>query len=131
MIKPNELRLGGLLLFKGEVKEVTGIDPHNKGIYLSDDDGAFSMEQPQPILLTSEWLERCGFKRGKEVGDKKVFYSTGAHKIAIQISGTDHQQYLLDGHLIKGYHPLSFVHQLQNLYFALTGEELTITSPSP
>jgi hypothetical protein len=73
----------------------------------------------QPIPLTEEWLLKLGFIRKNGYGFIKkdlfgnLFYSVETKE-----------------HFMFQYHELrikiDYVHQLQNLYFALTGEELTI-----
>lgn len=79
---------------------------------------------PKPIPLTPEWLERAGF-------EKKVdgFISTKWH---IGINPVT-QDYLFDVTWLSnfdrpfyrnGHFKIDYVHQLQNLYFALTGTEL-------
>ena len=75
-------------------------------------------EYKEPIPLTEEWLRRLGFERGNcgeivlfnkvftiEVEDNKFWFGCDCHSIEREIK---------------------HVHQLQNLYFALTGEELKI-----
>ena len=69
----------------------------------------------KPIPLTEEWLLKFGFVK-KEIGYSKLtsmeecfLISFGKH---INING------------VKFNNEIKYVHQLQNLYFALTGEEL-------
>ena len=102
-MKPNELRIGNWVeTFEGVIQIQNGweIDEGN---------------ECQPIPLTEEWLEKFGFEYSDLNGD------SGLWKIPpFQIYGKCNQfiyEYALD---------VNYVHQLQNLYFALTGEELTI-----
>ncbi len=64
-----------------------------------------------PIPLTSEILEQCGFKKGS-LG----FWMKGG------------VEYNPNKHLLLGfgYCEVNHLHQLQNLFFALTGEELEL-----
>ena len=62
----------------------------------------------EPIPLTEEWLERFNWNPPKDIG---VAFSTNTHEI-----------YFVAGNYYK---TIEYVHQLQNLYFALTGQELT------
>jgi hypothetical protein len=72
-----------------------------------------------PISLTPEWLDRCGFKdEGKSVYAKDHF------KIGVSDQGGANWVFYFDRHL--NLRSLHYLHQLQNLYFALTGEELAI-----
>ena len=67
------------------------------------------------IPLTEEWLLKFGFEK-LEGWDDTFFFQLNNIQIAdYNVSGYDY-----DGFNIK------HIHQLQNLYFALTGEELTI-----
>ncbi len=61
----------------------------------------------KPIPLTEEWLERFNWNPPKDIG---VSFSLTTDEI----------------HFVAGnyYKKIEYVHQLQNLYFALTGEEL-------
>jgi hypothetical protein len=84
-----------------------------------------------PIPLTEEWLLKFGFKKGNSI------YPEG---YSINILNTD--TYLrpsFEGGFYWGFNlrnksdcelynakPIKYVHQLQNLYFALTGNELEI-----
>jgi len=68
-----------------------------------------------PIPLTEEWLLKFGFEK-LEGWDDMYYFQIGDFQIhEYNVSG-----YEFDDFDIKN------VHQLQNLYFALTGEELTI-----
>ena len=67
----------------------------------------------EPIPLTEEWLVRFGFEYSDLNGD------SGLWKIPpFQIYGK-YNQFIYDYKL-----DVNYVHQLQNLYFALTSEEL-------
>ena len=86
-----------------------------------------------PIPLTEEWLLKFGFKKGKVLTN--IYYelnidaSYGASIVAFIENEKKLEIYLSDcdgGHIGK---KLEYVHKLQNLYFALTGEELKIINP--
>jgi len=68
--------------------------------------------ETHPIPLTEEWLERFNWNPPKDIG---VSFSLTTDEI----------------HFVAGnyYKKIEYVHQLQNLYFALTGEELTVKEP--
>lgn len=78
--------------------------------------------QLEPIPLTEEWLLKFGFKKVKSDYEEAetwdfyfgILYFDMANN-SVKING----QYCL-------YNIPEHVHQLQNLYFALTGEELTL-----
>lgn len=74
-----------------------------------------------PIELTEELLLKCGFKKTDNnwVILDLQFMSFGWEKFArLTLS--------IDGNIMYLVH-IKYVHQLQNLYFALTGEELVFT----
>lgn len=75
---------------------------------------------PSPIPLTEEWLVRFGFDTFRSINsDPKTFYNDRFdYGIEIYQDGSIWFEKL---RLIK------HVHQLQNLYFALTGQELKLT----
>ena len=67
----------------------------------------------KPIPLTEEWLLKFGFD--------SMFSGAGYHKNGVEI-GNNHNGF----YILATSYQIEFIHQLQNLYFALTGEELTI-----
>lgn len=85
--------------------------------------------QVNPIPLTEEWLERMGFNQYYLWdGVWGMFNEYGENRAAFaihQYSAGQWQPGDCDGSHDVG-KPFEFVHQLQNLYFALTGAELTI-----
>lgn len=74
----------------------------------------------EPIKITEEWLVKIDFEK---YADHKWF---GGPEGDLDISFKDGEAWMVDfeGNIISA--PLKYVHQLQNLYFALTGEELEI-----
>jgi len=76
----------------------------------------WSIEELEPIPLTEEWLERFGFE-----WDGEMWFHKAEDWIMIDLS--DNMVRLWDGWL---YREIKYVHTLQNLYHALTGEELTV-----
>ena len=101
-MKATELRIGNWVLSptEGEIQIENG---------WQIDEG----EDVEPIPLTEDWLERFGFEYSDLNGD------SGLWKIPpFQIYGK-YNQFIYDYEL-----DVNYVHQLQNLYFALTGEEL-------
>jgi hypothetical protein len=79
----------------------------------------------KPIPLTEEWLLNLGFKKDSKLN--YVFnleFNEGYEKITVELyEGGDNDFYFRGNILLD---ELKHVHQLQNLYFILTGEELTI-----
>ena len=90
----------------------------------------------QPIPLTEEWLIRLGFKVDTTPSEYRLKWQLGKFGL-MQILWMDEDcEYTFNlwntpnGDLTYYAHGdiphIKHVHQLQNLYFALTGEELTI-----
>lgn len=71
------------------------------------------VHEVNPIPLTKEWLKKFGFiDDGYKPFGKRDFLFIENVGVAYKLSLVDNTP--------------KYVHQLQNLYFALTGEELTI-----
>ncbi|WP_347219308.1 hypothetical protein [Chryseobacterium sp.] len=81
----------------------------------------------EPIELTEEWLEKFGFEIEKSSTHCIAFNEIGyEHELQLDKEfGTDENCWNITKYG-GGYRLVYYVHQLQNLYFALTGEELTI-----
>src|SRR5690554_3905088 len=126
-MKATGLRIGNILSFSGEPVAINAgfihdCDYWNKNPERQD---AVSFENVEPIPLTDEWLEKLGALKD-EYGD-----------VFIEIdSDSDTRLYLSTRgyiQLVKSYHcpmfdyeHIRYVHQLQNLFFCLCGEELHI-----
>ena len=116
MVLANELRIGNLVY--NENKQIVSVSASR--IVLCDD----KRVKYQPIPLTEEWLVKFGFYQSKsaEYEGLCAYNIPSWGRVVIQ-DGTlqPDQYYFLDGLTQE----IEYVHQLQNLYFALTGEELT------
>jgi hypothetical protein len=131
-MKATELRIGNLTQdSKGNLLKVIGLTDDNISYYVVDR-SKFPLEvgwQAKPIPLTEEWLVKFGFKITKD--PEHNFYEKPFDIYHVQLKrliGRDVFYLELNkpngaSYLIK---QINHVHQLQNLYFALTGEELTI-----
>ena len=129
MIQANELRIGNWILDRGGKQwqidcweapnKVAAKSPYmgelfEKPIYghpLTEE-----VEFLQPIPLTPEILEKCGFIMVKE-----DFWQ----KLNVTIILTKDGNNLCFVYVEEILNAPKSLHQLQNLYFALTGEELT------
>ena len=117
-MRAQELRiLNNVLDIEGKVCQVMRV--HAKGVVgLSAVDGSYKWESfslqddVKPIPLTEEWLERFGF----------VYKNGYGYKFKYGWISRKDKYWSYYSLMIKIY----YVHQLQNLYFALTAEELTI-----
>jgi hypothetical protein len=134
-MKSNELRTGNLLNYDTAEGETlpTKIDWQDLK-WLSEDEKGFNLVH-SPIPITEEWLLKFGFTNIDNTNIYvKSMHKIGAEKLKSLAVYIDENNYTI---AIVDYYTgvektdllhldYEFVHQLQNLYFALTGEELTI-----
>lgn len=122
-MKASELRLGNL---------VSNMNPrHNDRILTIESIGdnhevnvfyrKYLLSELEPIPLTEEWFLKFGFKKvgtNFELDFFVLWYSSYQNCFVWRFMNIDS----------NADRPISlkYVHQLQNLYFALTGEELTL-----
>jgi hypothetical protein len=76
--------------------------------------GVINPEELKPIPLTEEWLLKFGFEKNITTD----LYPTFSYDI---LNVNDGIVYVLNYGFVNH---IKYIHQLQNLYFALTGEEL-------
>lgn len=119
-MKSNELRIGNYIysLETQNHQRITGLleeQPFFDAITFDYP----NYDEIEPIPLTEEWLLKFGFeKKGKRIS-KGWFYLWDENGIIVFALAEMHNE-------IGQYLNIKHVHQLQNLYFALTGEKLTI-----
>jgi hypothetical protein len=117
-MKANELRIGNWVRWNYEERSEGNVYPVEYGYEL--DDIKNNPNIVKPIPLTEEWLLKFGFEF-----DKGCSY----WKSEIELTKDTMEEYFT-AFDCRGFgfceKEIKHVHQLQNLYFALTGEELTI-----
>ena len=128
MVKANELRVGNLLNYQTAEGDVVTLTTDFGTIqWATDDSKGFNLVH-SPIPLTEEWLTKFGFEKPSVCGSYVILYLNDENKpssLQIPLFRKDVIQICRSG--ICAYEAkCEFVHQLQNLYFALTGEELEI-----
>lgn len=128
-MRVGELRIGNkICLYKGEGLTGTVSGIHSDGVIIcSDAAGGWSIEDIEGTPLTEEWLKKFGFT----VVAAPSAYGYDCNKVSknyILRGAWNGKNYFALEILNDGHHKkIEFVHQLQNLYFALTGEELSAT----
>lgn len=102
----------------GEISKVFALD--EDGISVMSNEISYLYEDIKPIPLTEQCLIDFGFKKEKSLNKKTEIYRINLDTGHI----IDYRKpYIFLGHF--GLYNIKYVHQLQNLYFALTGKELT------
>jgi hypothetical protein len=119
----NELRIGNLCQDKisGALLKVTGTHENDISFYVIDRN-LFPLQpgwQAEPIPLTEEWLLRFGFEKND---NNQFILMEGSVDI---LFNKDLNGWTCDG-INFSINMTEHVHQLQNLYFVLTGEELKL-----
>ena len=118
-MKSTDLRIGNLVLCCGKVEKIDKLIGDAIYCGVSDDPANETIE---PILLTEDWLLKLGAKKevlsaGSAIGLYDS-YSIGDNELSHVFTN-------MWGIIGAGCKPMKYVHQLQNLYFSLTREELT------
>ena len=116
-MESKELRIENLVTYYGKIVSITGITEEHPFIYLITAD-YLDWDEIEPILITEQWLFKFGFKQEKN----KYWFSNEVISISVHKDGY-YNIWGNSGREIarKG---IKYVHQLQNLYFALVGKEL-------
>lgn len=110
MKKANELRLGNWVLWETEYALINGI--YAVEVFFKCGDSSL-INNISGIPLTPEILEKAGF----------IKCSCGGYKTPELHLYIDKDGFMFDKKYRIG---IKYLHQLQNLIFALTGEELTV-----
>ena len=126
-MKANELRIGNFVLYQEYyIATVHGItDPdYGNGIHVHYDNVCIGCEHGliSGIPLTEEWLRKFGFEDNDYtfdlyIGHRKISFTWFSRVVSTGVRS---------GFRCQKYKHIKYVHQLQNLCFALTGNELTI-----
>ncbi len=122
-MKANELRIGNFVTAKSPLmREPFQVYPQAfSQIYRADPENG-ECHNWEPIPLTEEWLMKFGFEENSDTAQGWV--TLGGEDKYLVISLPDVVFGCIDGEF--SIPEIKYVHQLQNLYFALTGGELII-----
>lgn len=137
MIQANELRIGNSLLYKENIVAVTVLSVNTKNFSIgyiafnefgkTDGQIGGNIEglgnKLERVPLTPELLEKCGFE---ETDDSWYYLSKSEPLFQLHPEQSEKYSY---SHIWDGAFTgrvISALHELQNLYFALTGKELEI-----
>jgi hypothetical protein len=129
MIDPKELRIGNYYLSpQKDVERAAYISLDSIGPHRGFSPG-WSLAKCHPIKITREWVEQFGFE--------KEYNGLNAFRYELFLG---HDRWLSDwgmvGFVLRGnndhgvfIYDIKYVHQLQNLVYSLTGQELTVKQP--
>lgn len=124
-MEARELRIGNLVKSKNHPKDsvfiIYKIYENSVVALKSGSLYRFYIDELEPVPLTEELLLKFGFENTHRIdyGELKPCYAIFSLAIMLR-----HNSFFVDW--IGGNTEIKYVHQLQNLYFDLTGEELTI-----
>lgn len=120
-MEAKELRIGNYVNKDGNIERVC------QGViaYMAVHEDNHNEERFKPIQLTEEWLLKFGFKHIIEhiykLKNFTIHYFVNYPLIKINLENDEYKEVNVSIPI-----KIIYVHQLQNLYFALTGEELII-----
>jgi len=123
-LNPNPRNTG----YEYEPAEITLIRENSCNIKLKDGnklDIAFKHGSISPIAITERWLLDFDFEKEFNNTNSRWEYFISRHGSNVIIEPFN-SQWIFIWELNFVGRPIDSVHQLQNLYFALTGQELTI-----
>jgi hypothetical protein len=129
-MKANELRIGNLvnstLLNECRKIDAWALSVIEQGNYQNSHNTTITVFEPIPI--TKEWLLKFGFKHQYKTNIGQDFFDCSIDsEFQLYVNLNDSMVSINKKYVGNVYSKkIQYVHQLQNIYFALTGEELTI-----
>lgn len=134
-MKANEFRIGNLAKYKSQFLRIENlVKDEFWTINRGDSAEVIKLSDIEPIPITPEILKKCGFSDNDyKAGYIGIDIKAGGMKTDFvltkpQVLGELQKHFCWEfkAGAIPFFLELEFLHQLQNLYFALTGEELEI-----
>lgn len=139
MIQPNDLRIGNFVKTKDKIFKVfkivvyagkpEKIKTNLVALWRENEYQHKGFDKIEPILLTPVVLEKCGFKKvSKNKAEDyqwiyEISYKGNIIELSVGYYDGEHHTFLWSGDCLKH---IMWLHQLQNLYYSLTGSELEI-----
>lgn len=132
-MESKELRIGNLVTTEWDKDEffvVTCIDDTDCSVILEDDGSQdeILLVVVKPIPLSEYWLVKAGFEKEEEYEFGVLIcyrYILETRKTNCVFTSNYSTEECIYVNYNQGGVDIEYVHQLQNLYFALTGTELT------
>ncbi len=135
-MKANELRVGNIVFENVKSNNITCVqvstikEIHDESVLLKHGLNP-QLDNIEPIKITSEWLINLGFEF---YGFDKFQYLIYALSNVIdgtsdfRVTGLGGKWYAQIDDSVCSWADLKYVHQLQNLYYAITGNELELVN---
>lgn len=118
MIKSNEVRIGNVIMWQGKPTKLSAL--HIYTMFDAQDEA----EEGSPIAITPEVLHKTGFEIDNEHRSYKL--KNSSFMVVHREGNFFYYNYCDEDDYYSSYWPeITSLHHLQNLYSALTGEELT------
>jgi len=128
-MKTEELRTGNYAYYNGQLNKIDLTD------FRDILENSYEINYYQPIPLTEELLLKCGFDTTTNKNEYFIPYSGRWHFVKLEKellideetlkeSFVFRYRYFLSGCMLQV--ELLYLHQLQNIFFALTNQELKI-----
>lgn len=130
LMKASELRIGNYV--QGTKLSIPRLGIESDGIYQISGYGIYLLESGslayEPIPLTEEWFEKFNATKDKEFNMHYTLPINGDYGYMLFLKDGDEYDVFIhvDEDSILLYNSIKFVHQLQNIYFAISGEELIL-----
>ena len=127
-MEAKELRIGNYYSdIDNELTSMSGYELYQMTI--KENTNNLGVTEFQPIPLTEEWLLKFGFDKKEECFQDPLLDTLMFQKdniVDVEFSDKHKLLYWHDNYSSVYHSDIKHVHQLQNLYFALTNKELTI-----
>lgn len=130
----NELRIGNLVDLGNRIAKI--IEIYHLACVVVDleetQDTIEDYERVKPIPLSEDWLYKFGFEQIDKSSNSYIVYADQNHDYYLQIDvRRNNANYTILDNTFDDLRAFSmvdiiYVHQLQNLYFALTNQELIL-----
>lgn len=128
-IRASELRINNIVEADGIIQRVYRIWQNGAELVEQedgDDDLDYHENDIYPVKLTEEYLLKFGFEITKQTKEDNNIWTFIGSECKFEL------EQIIDFHLYDNMcfgTQINYVHQLQNLYFALTNEELLLSLP--
>ena len=124
-MKGNELRIENLVDLGNRIAKVIEISQLACVVVDLEEtqDTIEDYDRIRPIPLTEEWLLKFGFEINRQTKEENNIWRCYSEEGFFEVEQIGTSFFLDDNHCYGT--KIDYVHQLQNLFFALTAEELT------